>query len=136
MAIKKVLLDSSIWLSSILKEDVNHKKADKIFEKYLSHEYQIIVPQPVLVEVINVLYRKNGSFHNINGFLRETFKNENIIMSTINNYYMTKSIAEILKIGNIRSQDLYILIYCKYLKIDIFETFDKKQKDYYIKNVI
>lgn len=110
MAIKKVLLDSSVWLSSLLKEDVNHKKADKIFEKYLSHEYQIIVPQPVLVEIINILNKNYWTLNSIRFFLRKLTKSKNIILLNIINKNLFNSIFKILSSDYLRSQDLYILI--------------------------
>lgn len=67
----KVLLDSSIWLSSLLREDDNHKNAKKILKTYLTPNYQIIIPQPVLVEIINVLNREQWSLKEILDFINK-----------------------------------------------------------------
>jgi len=52
-----IILDTNIWYAACDKSDFLHKKAQELFS---SLEDQVMIPEYVLVELINLLVRKKG----------------------------------------------------------------------------
>ena len=58
---KKVTVDSSVIISSLLKQEPRHREALKIWERVLSGKDLAILPYSVLVEVTAAIRRRTGS---------------------------------------------------------------------------
>ena len=58
---KRLTLDSSVIISSLLKNDPRHKEALAIWESVLSGKNFAIMPYSVLVEVVASIRRRTGS---------------------------------------------------------------------------
>jgi predicted nucleic acid-binding protein len=59
--VKRLTLDSSVIISSLLKNDPRHKEALAIWESVLSGKNFAIMPYSVLVEVVASIRRRTGS---------------------------------------------------------------------------
>ena len=51
-----VILDSSVWIAFLYREDSQHEKAKKVLEA--SRNDEIVIPEYVLIEVASMLKRK------------------------------------------------------------------------------
>jgi predicted nucleic acid-binding protein len=59
--VKKITLDSSVIVSSLLESEPRHKEAFEIWTNLLSGEYLAIMPYSVFVEVVAAIRRRTGS---------------------------------------------------------------------------
>jgi len=59
--VKRLTLDSSVIIASLLKNDPRHKEALEIWESVLSGKNFAIMPYSVLVEVVASIRRRTGS---------------------------------------------------------------------------
>ena len=58
---KKVTIDSSIVIASLLKNESRHKEALSIWQKVLTGKQIAIMPYSVLIEVVAAIKRRTGS---------------------------------------------------------------------------
>jgi predicted nucleic acid-binding protein len=58
---KKLTIDSSVIVSSLLKSELRHKEALKIWESVLSGKILVVLPYSILVEVTAAIRRRTGS---------------------------------------------------------------------------
>jgi predicted nucleic acid-binding protein len=58
---KKVTIDSSVIIASLLKNESRHKEASTIWQKVLTGKQVAIMPYSVLVEVVAAIKRRTGS---------------------------------------------------------------------------
>lgn len=58
---KRVTIDSSVVVASLLKSELRHKEALKIWERVLSGKDIAIMPYSILVEVVAAVRRRTGS---------------------------------------------------------------------------
>jgi predicted nucleic acid-binding protein len=58
---KRVTVDSSVVIASLLKNELRHKEALKIWERVLSGKDIAVMPYSVLVEVVAAVRRRTGS---------------------------------------------------------------------------
>ena len=123
---KTVLLDSSIWISSILKRDVFVENADEIINFYLNNNFLIILPEIVLFEILNVLRRNKVS--NIELEKRRRFFNRNSKIKIVktNVEKLTKTFLNTRESIVMKSQDCLIAMSYVYFQVDKYETFDHK----------
>jgi len=59
--VKRLTLDSSVIISSLLKNEPRHKEALKLWESVLSGKNFAVLPYSVLVEVVAAIKRRTGS---------------------------------------------------------------------------
>ena len=59
--VKKLTIDSSIIISSLLKNEARHKEALSIWQSVLSGKNFAIMPYSVFVEVVAAIKRRTGS---------------------------------------------------------------------------
>lgn len=122
---KTIIFDSSVWLSYICKNDVNHLRATILFES-MPENAIVLMPEIVFYEIIIVL-TKLDYLDAIVIFKNFHLKMIPITPSTVFNYTVKYQ-------GLIRckTQDFLILASCLEYNIDIFETFDVKQNNNYL----
>ena len=58
---KRITLDSSVIVSSLLEKEPRHKEALRIWTAVVSGDFLAIVPYSVLVEVVAAIRRRTGS---------------------------------------------------------------------------
>jgi predicted nucleic acid-binding protein len=58
---KKVTIDSSVVIASLLKTESRHKEALSIWQKVLTGKHIAIMPYSILVEVVAAIRRRTGS---------------------------------------------------------------------------
>jgi predicted nucleic acid-binding protein len=121
---KVVLLDSSVWVSFILKNDVNHNIANNILCDFMKTSI-ILMPNIVFYEVVTVLMKLNKAIL-IKEFLDFDLKVVNLNHDVFLKYAMDLG-------GRIcsKTHDFLILVYCLDYNVDVFITFDKKQEKNY-----
>ena len=59
--VKRITLDSSVIVSSLLEKEPRHKEALEIWTALISGKYSAIMPYSVLVEVVAAIRRRTGS---------------------------------------------------------------------------
>ena len=59
--VKRLTVDSSIIVSSLLENEPRHKEARKIWSNVLSGKNVAIIPYSVFVEVVGAVRRRTGS---------------------------------------------------------------------------
>ena len=70
-----IILDSNIWIAYLNLNDINHSKAEKIFEKI--NNQTITITEYIIIEVSTILLYKNSK-KSANLFLKYIFDNQNI----------------------------------------------------------
>lgn len=58
---KRLMVDSSVILSSLLENEMRHKEALKIWNSVLSGKNVAIIPYSLFVEVVAAVRRRTGS---------------------------------------------------------------------------
>lgn len=126
---RKVLLDSSVWISLFAK-DKNYAKAYEIIVRLLADDSLIIIPTLVYIEVINNLYRLKASKGKI-AAIEHYFQNDKKIhlCHTTSSFWLNE-IASLSELITLKSHDLIILAHS--LKYDAqLISFDKKMNQAY-----
>lgn len=93
--IKKITLDSSVIVASLLKKEPRHEEAFKLWTDLLSGKYFAIMPYSVLVEIVAAIRRRTGIEELAIEVMKELMKIENIFFVTIDE----KSAKEAAKIS-------------------------------------
>jgi predicted nucleic acid-binding protein len=123
---KTVILDTNIWISSLLENDANHFVAKRNIARYFTTGFTIILLPPVIVEIINILTRHGWSKHQVKKEIQTLTFTRNIRIVNIENSLLFEGAINLRIEQNIRSQDFLILVYCQLLKPQKFVTFDQK----------
>lgn len=128
---KKVLIDSSVWVS-FLAEDRNRDKATKIFKRLLSEKDQrkIIVPRLIYLEVINTLNRISAG-EDLAAAFRDMFKKQRKLMLVKVNEKIYIRAEEFAKKVKLKTLDLLILTSVFDQRINKFISFDNKLRKAY-----
>lgn len=59
--VKRVTVDSSVIISSLLPEEVRHQEAQELWNNVLTGNWFAIMPYSILVEVVAAVRRRTGS---------------------------------------------------------------------------
>ena len=125
-AMKKVLIDSSVWVS-YLAEDTNSEKAYKLLTRLLSRKdgRKIMVPRIIYLEVINSLLKLERTIKEIENFklLIRSKKKIQLVKIDERIYIKAEQLAHKVRL---KTLDLFILTTIHELKINHFYSFDKK----------
>lgn len=120
---KKVLLDSSVWISNALIE-IHTKKAEAIFNLIKKEKAKIIVPIIVYDEVINTI-NKFGDYSKTEA-IKKIFAGENIKIKFGNKKLWKDKLEKYSRHIKLKTMDLIILTFGLEYKVDKFYSFDKK----------
>ena len=114
------ILDSSVWISFLDKNDSQHKKAENIMEEM---DCDIAVPEYVIIEVCTVLLKKTNK-KIADGFIEIAFDNQNTRVLFFNEHFFNLFINNFKNIQNknLSFIDTALLYLSKTYKII---TFDK-----------
>ena len=123
---KTVILDSNIWISYHLIDDIFHFESKRLIHHYFALNYQIVIPRIVFYETCNVISQYANLPNIISQFLKLIQRNANCQILDLSNeeyVYFLQNFASKLKM-----KTLDFLIYCCYVKIKPikFITYDKK----------
>ncbi len=126
-----VVTDSSTLISSFLGDDRFHYESCRKIAHFKNRNFLIIIPLPVVLEIITVMHRKGLSISEIENIVinlksKSHYKivelpKEDLIQSAIYSYPNI----------NLRSADYHIILYALYFNPTYFETFDLIQKTAY-----
>lgn len=122
----KVILDSSVWIASLLENDYFHHQALRLIGKYSKLGYQIIIPLPVMLEIINVCMREKGKYWNIIMLLKNLLKSYKQNITVLDAAILIETAMHFADKLSLKSQDFTIALYYAILKPEIFESYDKK----------
>lgn len=126
------MLDSSVWLSYILK-DSNFAKAKRLLKKIITYEQSLIVPDLVLAEIINTLNKKQYSVDFIFKVINQIKAIKNIKMIKFDLSQISSEILEKTRLSNLKSLDFLIICYALVYQVRLFYTYDIKQHHAYEK---
>lgn len=117
-----------MWVSSLLPSDSSYYEANRIVSRRFVQGYQILMPPPILIELINVLSKNNISKDKIKKEITLLTNNKNISIPNIENNLLIYAAQELAGRIKLKSQDFYIIVYAYLIKVTEFITFDKAQK--------
>lgn len=125
---KKVTLDSSIWVSYYSYQDINHQEALNLINGIFSDGFIINVPDIILIEVLNVLKRRynltKNKLEKIKSFL---IGHSRIKIIFLDENFLHKDLINVIIKSDLKSSDLQILACAIYTQSDL-HTFDQKLK--------
>ena len=123
--VKTVILDSSVWIASLLTTDVNNLSAKSLFRYYFQNKYIVYVPDIIFYEVVSVLI-KLGKYN-----LVKSFATLDLNITILSSTQFLNTILKYQSSFRTKTQDSLIIIHCLVYNVDCFETFDIKQKKNY-----
>jgi predicted nucleic acid-binding protein len=125
---RKILFDSSVWISFFLEKDVHHEKAVKLIFNLTNknnYETEILIPEIILAEILNTLSKFESvdfANHVYNQFLE--LQQIRIVFGEKN--FWLEYFPQIAGKENLKTADAIILAYANFLMVDEFVSFDKK----------
>lgn len=122
--VKKLTIDSSVIISSLLKTESRHEEALKIWESLLQGQAFAIMPYTILVEVVAAVRRRTGSEELALAVKRELLSIKNISFVILND----KSASEAAKIASktgLRGMDAIVVQVAKEYGTELV-TFDEE----------
>ncbi len=123
--VKTVILDSSVWIASLLTTDVNNLSAKSLFRYYFQNKYIVYIPDIIFYEVVSVLI-KLGKYN-----LVKSFATLDLNITILSSTQFLNTILKYQSYFSTKTQDSLIIIHCLVYNVDCFETFDIKQKKNY-----
>jgi len=123
--IKKLLIDSCVWIALYDPNDRQHSKAVNLFKQIEKHEQEIIIHALVVIETLSIMkYKKvlGQDLEKIRINLIDQQKNNYISQTTVD---PAKSDWKLLEDDNkMGLVDILLLDYCKRNNLELI-TFDK-----------
>ncbi len=129
---KRVILDSSVWVASLILEEPNHYEAIRTIGRHINKGYRIIIPWVVMMEVVNVANRLSVPKEKINHFVWESIKNDRFVIPEIDAYTLFHAMEILIERIKLRTMDLIIITHARLLQPTDFVSFDKTQLKCYI----
>ena len=123
---KKVIIDSSVWISSFIEEDILHYESKRKIAKYISKKVTIILPEIVIFEVLNILYKKKFPDHKIKYIHDYFLTNKECKIVTIDFQILLQRLKQRKNRLNLKSLDCIIALYFDLLSVNFFESNDRK----------
>ncbi len=123
---KTLVVDTNIWISSMIEAETFHYESKRIIARHITTGFTIVFLPPVIIEIINILTRHGWSRQSVNREVHTLLSIKNTRVASIENNLLFEQAINLSIKQNIRSQDFLILVYCQLIKPDKFVTFDKK----------
>lgn len=123
----RILLDSSVWISFLTVEDLKHHEAEEIFKKHFRVSNTILVPDLILAEILNVMYRIKPDY-SYQSELTQHLKDLEPIVQLVagGEKFWFEFVPRNLFRFKLKTSDALICCYAEFLKVDLFSTFNKK----------
>ncbi|MFA5828964.1 MAG: type II toxin-antitoxin system VapC family toxin [Candidatus Gracilibacteria bacterium] len=122
---KTALLDSSVWISSFIK-DVHEQKVKSIFDKLMMENAKIILPKIVYAEIMNNLIRVDHTCKLSRKAKENLLNNVKISVIDFKAEFWHKKIEYYAKSVRLKTMDLLILASAFEFNVNEFYTFDVK----------
>lgn len=136
MKLRRVIFDSSVWVSSLMINQQSHFEALRTIQRHINKGYRIIIPWVVMMEVVNVANRMGVPKEQIDHFVLESIKNDRFVIPEIDAYMLFHAMAVLSAQMKLRTMDLIIITHAKLLQPTDFVSFDKTQLNCYIENIL
>ncbi len=121
---KKLTIDSSVIISSLLKKEQLHKEALAIWEDVLKGKSFVINPLSILVEVVSAIRRRTGMVSLARKVMEELMNTENLSFVILNDKSAIEA-AEIAAKTGLRGMDALVVQVAKEYGTDLV-SFDKE----------
>lgn len=121
---KKLTIDSSVIISSLLKKEQLHKEALTIWEDVLKGKSFVINPFSILVEVVSAIRRRTGMVSLARKVKEELMNTENLSFVILNDKSAIEA-AEIAAKTGLRGMDALVVQVTKEYGTDLM-SFDKE----------
>jgi predicted nucleic acid-binding protein len=122
--VKKLTIDSSVIISSLLKNEHRHKEALSIWEDVLKGEGFVINPFSVLVEVVAAIRRRTGLVSLAMEIKKELIDTENISFVILDDKAAIEA-AEIAAKTGLRGMDALVVQVAREYDAELI-SFDKE----------
>ena len=124
---RKLTVDSSVIVASLLPNEPRHNEAYRIWESVLSGVNVAIMPYSVFVEVVAAVKRRTGSIELSRAVMRELRRNQNIIFVDLDLKAAEES-AEIAVKTGVRGMDAIVIQVAKDFGSEMI-TFDQEMME-------
>lgn len=121
---KKLTVDSSVIVASLLEKEPRHHEACRIWETVLSGENVAIMPYSVFVEVVAAIKRRTGSEDLANDIKQELQDIENLSFVIIDQKAAVEASEIAIQIG-VRGMDALVIQVAKEFETDLI-SFDEE----------
>jgi predicted nucleic acid-binding protein len=124
---RKLTVDSSVIVASLLPNEPRHNEAYRIWESVLSGVNVAIMPYSIFVEVVAAVKRRTGSIELSRAVMRELRRNQNIIFVDLDLKAAEES-AEIAVKTGVRGMDAIVIQVAKDFGSEMI-TFDQEMME-------
>jgi predicted nucleic acid-binding protein len=121
---KKLTIDSSVIIASLLENELRHSEASRIWDNVLAGVDAAIMPYSVFVEVVAAIRRRTGSVELANGIKEALLKIENISF-VILDQTSAEEAANIAIKKSVRGMDALVMQTASEYKTELV-TFDEE----------
>lgn len=124
---RKLTIDSSVIVASLLPNEPRHDEAYRIWESVLSGANVAIMPYSLFVEVDAAVKRRTGSSELGRAVMRELRKNENIIFADLDSKAAEEAAEIAIKTGT-RGMDALVIQVARDFSSELI-TFDEEMME-------
>lgn len=121
---KRYTIDTSVFVSALLKKEENHIKAVEILSNISVEESLIVLPYTVLIEIASAIIRRTKSEELTLSAIRTLTQNEKITFVKLDKDFSLKTINTILKY-NLRGMDSILVQVSRRYKTELI-SFDEE----------
>ena len=126
---KKVTIDSSVIIASLLKTESRHKEALNIWQKVLTGKQIAVMPYSVLIEVVAAIRRRTGSRELAKEIKEELLSIDTISFVVLDNESAERA-ADIAATTAVRGMDAIVIQVAEEYGTELI-TFDKEMAKKY-----
>ncbi len=123
---KTVIFDTSAWISFYSKSDVNHFLALRELNRFVKTNYSIILPEPILLEIISVLLRNGFHSKSIRKNLDNLDERYGVKVYHIPLQRITNKMMVLSNFTKLKAMDYQIVCHVLEISPTKFVSFDKK----------
>jgi predicted nucleic acid-binding protein len=124
---KKLTIDSSVIIASLLVKEPRHQEAVRIWESVLSGESIAIMPYSIFVEVVAAIKRRTGSEDLAREVKKELLSIENISFVVLDQDAAEKA-AELAILTGVRGMDALVIQTAKEFETELVSFDDELVK--------
>jgi len=121
---RKLTIDSSVIIASLLEKEPRHQEALKIWESVLSGENIAIMPYSVLVEVVAAIRRRTGSEDLACEVRKEILESENLSFVVLDQKAATEA-SDLAIQTAVRGMDALVIQVVREFETELI-TFDEE----------
>ncbi len=122
--VKRVTVDSSVIISSLLPQELRNKEALDLWKNVLVGDWFAVMPYSILVEVVSAIRRRTGSEDLARQTKKQLLSIQSLSFVVLDDASARKA-AEIAAITGLRGMDALVVQVAKEYKAQLI-SFDKK----------